>query len=394
MKRLLTALLALCLLLSLSACKEEPTTQETAPTPEAFVDEFVDRLFSGYYDKDAMYAYEDLSAYMKLGQYKGISYPEDPYIQTTVSDEAFEDYMNCFLLQNFLTDEQYSTVESGKVKKYDVCTISYRGYLDGEYMEGASAEEQKVLVGSHVLIPGFEEALIGAELGKQTEFEVTTSPYYAKIGLNGKTLRFEVTVSEISRPLLIPELNLESVNALYGTSFATKELFVESVRALRNQEQEALAADRIRWYLQVKLLESSTVTDLPKKELEHYVQHYTDYHAQGMQEGESFESYCEEMLGMTYEKFMESANLYAQEAVKTDLFSYQIVKNENLEVTPEQVTMLIWGLFENSAGSFDTVQDFLTAYLDIYGPFYFTNQLKHEATCQFLVENATRTAAS
>lgn len=388
-QRFLCLLLVFLMILPLASCKEEPETTTAVMTDAQAVERYINRLKDGYFAEQRLYDYEDLSVYLEVGKYLGLEYKDDPYLSTTITDERLQDYITQVLVTNVVTDEDYTELTEGVVQKFDVVTLTYKGYVNGEYEEEASAENQTLLVGSHNYIPGFEEGLVGAAVGKEFELTLNTSPYYPTVDFAGKEMRFEVTVLKIQRPE-IPELNIDTLNEVFSTQFESEEIFRQAVRLIKDEEQATLAYERLTWYLELQVLNGCTLKDLPQKELEHYATHYVKYYAQFVPEGSTMEAFCQENMGISYDTFLENANLYAQEAVKTELMILSIAKKEGLNYTDEQLQNLIYGLYEQSQGSFSSMESFIDGYVDIYGPYYFPHQILQALVREKLHETAIK----
>ena len=131
---------------------------------------------------------------------------------------------------------QQATMKSvkRKSKKKDIANIDFKGFIDGEAFEGGEAKGHKLTLGSGQMIPGFEEAIIGAKAGEELEIEVTFPEDYQKEELAGKPAKFEIKVNEVEEPQL-PELN-EEFFTKFGVEASDEEGFRAEVRT--NMERE------------------------------------------------------------------------------------------------------------------------------------------------------------
>lgn len=103
----------------------------------------------------------------------------------------------------------------------DVLVIDFVGRIDGKEFQGGSAEGHYARLGAGMLIPGFEDQLVGAEVGQTREVNVTFPAEYPRRELAGKPAAFEVKVKELRevKPAAIDDalarsLGLESLEAL------------------------------------------------------------------------------------------------------------------------------------------------------------------------------------
>lgn len=95
----------------------------------------------------------------------------------------------------------------------DRLTINFVGTIDGEAFDGGTAENYSVELGEENLIAGFEEGLVGVNVGETRSLDLTFPDPYHDQNLAGKPVRFEVTVTAISAPVcrkLMPNLSKHS----------------------------------------------------------------------------------------------------------------------------------------------------------------------------------------
>ena len=103
---------------------------------------------------------------VKLGQYKGV---EVDKIDVTVSDEEVEAEIEKEREKNARTVE----VTDRAVKDGDTVSLDFEGFVDGVAFEGGKGENHPLTIGSGAFIPGFEEQLVGTEIGADVEVNVT-----------------------------------------------------------------------------------------------------------------------------------------------------------------------------------------------------------------------------
>ena len=134
-----------------------------------------------------------------LGQYKGV---EVEKADTTATDEEVAAELDKEREANSRT----ITVDDRAVQDGDMTVIDFEGFVDGEAFEGGKGTDYPLTIGSGAFIPGFEEKLIGAEIGKEVEVDVTFPEEYHAKELAGKPAVFKCTVKEIKVKEL-PELD-------------------------------------------------------------------------------------------------------------------------------------------------------------------------------------------
>ncbi len=124
-----------------------------------------------------------------------------------VSDDTVQSYIDSFA-SNYATTE---TVTEGTVEEGDYIYISYVGTIDGETFDGGSTEGTYITLGSSGYIDGFDDGLIGAEIGDTVELNLTFPDTYSNEDLAGQDVVFTVTIysKEVST---VPDVTDEFVS--------------------------------------------------------------------------------------------------------------------------------------------------------------------------------------
>jgi len=147
------------------------------------------------------------------------------------------------------------------VKDGDRVTIDFEGFVDGEAFEGGRAEGYSVVIGSDSMIPGFETGIIGAELDKPTEINVTFPADYNHAPLAGKDTLFKITVKlvEEGQPHPLDDAFVEKFGIKEGGIDALKKDIKENMSSMLERQLSSMNREKIF----SKLLEKNPV-DLPK----------------------------------------------------------------------------------------------------------------------------------
>lgn len=182
----------------------------------------------------------DYNEYIKLGKYKGIEVKVDI---PEIAEEDIDAYIQMDLNNNGVAA---TNVTDRTVRFADTVSIDFVGYHNGEPFDGGSAEGYDLTIGSKAFIDGFEEQLIGAELGKEIDVNVVFPDNYGNATLAGEPAVFKVKVNDIKHF----EITEEFLNATMG--FDNKEAYRESIRqamiayntdiATRQQENDVYTA--------------------------------------------------------------------------------------------------------------------------------------------------------
>jgi trigger factor len=136
--------------------------------------------------------------------------------------------------------KRYEDREDRAAEESDQVVVSFAGFLDGEPAEGTAADDVELILGSGRMIPGFEDALLGAKAGEERSFDVTFPEDYGNDTLKGKVVRFDASVSAVREPVL-PVVDAELFSEL-GVEDDSLETFRTEVR--ENMERELETACR------------------------------------------------------------------------------------------------------------------------------------------------------
>ncbi len=272
------------------------------------------------------YMANDLTGYIKLGQYEGLSVTKASPVLT---DEEFENEI-LYLLENYA---EYEQITDRNVMEGDVVLADYSGYRDGVQFGGGTATGQSITAASGTgYIEGFAEAFIGQTPGKEFSFDVTfPDPYPNNPDLAGVEVTFVCTVHSIQgTELITPELNDEFVqkNFGYNTVDDFRILYRESVA-----EQKAYMVESNMYAdLWNQIVEGAEVTAYPEEEVQRvYNERRAVYESYADYYGSTYEQILSDFFGITDEDLQEESRSY----VKEDLVMYQLMKETGVEITDE-----------------------------------------------------------
>ncbi|MDE7001962.1 MAG: trigger factor [Lachnospiraceae bacterium] len=262
-----------------------------------------------------------------LGKYKGV---EVEKTDVAVTDEEIDAAIDRERENNART----ISVEDRAVKDGDMTVIDYEGFVDGEGFEGGKGEAYPLTIGSGTFIPGFEEQLIGAELDKEVEVNVTFPEDYQASELAGKPAVFKCTVKEI-REKELPELDDEFASEV--SEFDTLAEYREDVKKnlTEQKEAEAMAAKEEKV---VEAIIADAQMDIPEAMLATQQRSMADDFAQRIRmQGITIDQYFQ-FTGLTREAFLEQLKPQAEERIKSRLVLEAVAKAENLEASDEEYT--------------------------------------------------------
>lgn len=262
---------------------------------------------------------------VEIETYKGIKIPEFVY---TVSDADVDKDIEETRLR-LAKDEE---VIDRAAQMTDTVNIDFTGKMDGKEFEGGTAQGYDLTLGSHQFIPGFEEGVVGMNIGETKDVPVTFPEDYQAEELKGKEAVFTVTLHKITGKVL-PELDEEFAKKMGSDS-------VDAYRAKVKERLERNAASR-----SLNETENSIVTEIAKgakaeipqamidKQNEFALQRL-EYNL--MYQGIRLDDYLK-YLNTTREAYMHTFDEESKRTVLHQLIVEKIIKLENIEATQEEI---------------------------------------------------------
>ena len=261
---------------------------------------------------------------VKLGKYKGVKIDR---IDTEVTDEEVDAEID----RERENNARNITVEDRPVKDGDITTLDFEGFVDGVAFDGGKGENYPLTIGSGAFIPGFEEQLVGAQIGEEVEVKVTFPEDYQADNLKGKDAVFKCTVKEIKEKVL-PDLDDEFASEV--SEFDTLAEYREDVKKNLAEKKEK-DAKNAREEAAVNAVVEGAEMEIPEAMLETQQRQMVDEFAQRItMQGMSMEQYFQ-FTGTSYERMVEQLKPQAEERIKSRLVLEAVAKAENLEATEE-----------------------------------------------------------
>ncbi len=264
---------------------------------------------------------------VELGQYKGI---EIEKVVHNVTDEDVDNEIKKIQDKNSRMIE----VTDRPVKDGDTLTIDYAGFTGDVQFEGGTAQNQTLVIGSKTFIPGFEEQLIGKNIGEEVEVNVTFPEEYHSEDLKGKDAVFKVTVHEIKEKEL-PALDDEFAKDV--SEFDT----LDELKADTRKKLEADAKEKERMENGNKVIEK-IVNDSNVEVPEVLVEREIDYQARNYEQQFRMQGFAgkevEDLINNLVNQYKENYKEQAVLNVKTDLVMSAIIEKENIAATEEELT--------------------------------------------------------
>lgn len=214
------------------------------------------------------------------------------------------------------------------VKEGDLINLDYSGSVDGVKFDGGTAEDQELTIGSHTFIEGFEEQMIGMNIGETKDINVTFPKEYHSKDLAGKPAVFNVKVLGI-REKELPALDDEFAKEISecNTLDEYKKQVKERLTNEKNAQAEHEAVDKL-----IDTIVGGVELKVPAKMVDRQLDYIVrDMNNRLSSQGITLEAYLG-YLNTTEEKFREERRKDAEASVKTSLVLEEIVSKENITV--------------------------------------------------------------
>ena len=262
-----------------------------------------------------------------LGQYKGVKVDKADL-------EVTEEEVTAEIDKERDKNSRTVDVTDRAVKDGDIATIDFEGFMDGVAFEGGKGSDYPLTIGSHAFIPGFEEELIGAQIGVETEVNVTFPEDYQAEELAGKPAVFKCTVKRLQEKQL-PELDEDFVGEVSEESDTVEEYREEIRKKLekrKTDEAKAVKEDAV-----VDAIIADAKMDIPEAMIETQQRQMVQDYAQRMQsQGISMEQYMQ-FTGMTGEMLLEQVKPQVMKKIQSRLVLEAVAAAEGIQVTEEEI---------------------------------------------------------
>lgn len=261
-----------------------------------------------------------------LGQYKGVEIPKK---EVTVSEEEIMADIDREREQN----ARDLDVDDRPVKDKDRIKLDFDGTVDGERFDGGKAEDFDLTIGSGSFIPGFEDQIIGKNIGEEFDVNVTFPEDYHAEALKGKPAVFRCKVNSISEHQ-VPELDDDFVQDV--SEFDTVEEYKADVeKKIRERKEKALKSENESAAVRAALKNASM--DIPDAMVEEQAQTLVNEFAQRIQsQGMNMQQYMQ-ITGMNEQTLAQQMKPQALERIQNSLLLEAVAKAENVEISDERL---------------------------------------------------------
>ena len=285
-------------------------------------------------NKTILFSSVDFDKALTLAEYKGITLD-------TSSNEYGEFYDNV-IISDIKNNSLYIKKTEGTVSEGDIANIDYVGKKDGVAFEGGTDEGYDLEIGSNSFIEGFESGLIGAEIGKTIDLNLTFPEDYGNEELNGADVVFTVTVNSVQTTD-----GVEPKDIYEDLGYKTLKEYENDVK---ERATENYFLDLVRSKSEIKEYPDEDVKTLKTQIKDALNNNFTSYY------GMSLESYLTQN-GMTMIDFENNLlNNQVKPLIAETMPLYAILDKEGVKITDEDIETKLQELvkeYESSGTSVD-----------------------------------------
>lgn len=266
-----------------------------------------------------------------LGEYKGVEYTEK---KTEVTSDMVQSKVD-ELRTNFSTSEE---ITSGAVQSGDQVNIEFDGTVDGVAFEGGSTNGQgyDLTLGSGGMIPGFEDGIIGHNVGESFDINVTFPENYGKEDLNGKAAVFAIKINSASRTVL-PEYTDEFVAS--NTDAASKAEYEANTKASLEEYYATSDKNANRTTVMTTIIDNTKIDKYPEQEMKQLVDKTVkSVEDEGKASGYDLATYVTAVYGMqSEESFKSYVSSMVEDYLKEKIVVCAIAKAENITINDDDI---------------------------------------------------------
>ena len=308
-----------------------------------------------------------------LGEYKGVEVKKE---KTEVTDEQVDAKVE----EERSKQATEVAVEGRAVAEGDTVNLDYAGTVDGVAFAGGTAEGQTLKIGSHTFIPGFEEQMVGMNIGEEKDLDVTFPEEYHAKELAGKKAVFHVKVNGITETQL-PALDDDFAKDI--SEFDTLEEYKADIRA----KLEAQAAERDQNAFTNAVIEkviANATVEIPEAMIERQIDSMMrDFEYRLASQGLKLADFMK-YTGQDEKAFRANYRDQAEKSVRAHLVLEAVEKAEAIDATEEQIDAQIAQFAPQSGKSVEELKQTLTE----ADREYFKADAIRDNAIKFLCDNA------
>ncbi|MDD2956554.1 MAG: trigger factor [Oscillospiraceae bacterium] len=285
-----------------------------------------------------------------LGEYKGLSAVKE---EAKVTDAMVDAEIDRLKERN----ARVITVEDRPAADGDQTVIDFEGFVDGVPFEGGKGEKFDLTLGSGQFIPGFEEQIVGKNIGEEFDVNVTFPEDYQAAELAGKAAVFKCKLHELKAkeyPAIDDEFakDVSDFDTLAELRDDFNKKLTEAAEKRAQEDFENKLIDKI-----VEGMQAEIPPCMIDNKMEELVKDF-DYRLQA--QGMNLETYLK-YTGSGMDAFKQNFAPQAERQVKIRLALEKIVEQEGLKATDEEVEAKYAKMAETYGMEAEKIKQFVPA---------------------------------
>ena len=282
---------------------------------------------------------------IEIGKYKGLKAEK---VIAKVAKSEVDAQINAMAERN----ARMVAVEDRAAAIGDTVTIDFEGFCDGVAFDGGKAEGHALELGSGQFIPGFEDQIVGKNIGEEFDVNVTFPTEYGAANLAGKDATFKCKLHEI-KVRELPEIDDEFAKDV--SEFDTLKELKADLKAKALERKQKAAEEEVENDL-VEQIVSSIKGDIPEAMFENRLNQSVEEFAYRLQsQGLDLDTYLK-YTNATIDEFKNSFRPQAESQVKFRLALEKIVELEKIEATEEDINAQIEKMAEQYGMEADKIR--------------------------------------
>lgn len=272
----------------------------------------------------------DLYPTVELGDYKGLSLPNNAH--PTVTDDDVNNEINKYLrFQKKVVDKTDGTLQKG-----DIAVFDFEGFKDGVAFAGGNAKNFELEIGSNQFVPGFEDQMVGMKIGETRELNITFPADYAAKELAGAKTVFKVTLNGI-KTQEVPALDEAFVEKQNIPNIKTVDEFKAYVKQQLQAQYDTNYKDVVNRDIVNDVVALAKISHVPASMVNTEKNRIKQmFESQMSQKGLNLEQYLK-LVNMSDADFDAKLTEDATNSLKYALAIEKIAEQENIEVTDDDV---------------------------------------------------------
>ncbi len=249
------------------------------------------------------------------------------------------------------------TVEDRAAENGDIVEIDFDGSVDGVPFDGGKAENYELTLGAGQFIPGFEDQVVGHNVGDEFDVNVTFPEDYHAEALKGKAAVFKIKLHEIKHKEL-PEVDDEFVKDVseFDTLAEYRKSIEEDLTKRRTEAADAEVENQV-----VEAVIAKTQAEIPDEMVENETDEMINSFAYRLQsQGLNLETYLK-YTNMTTDTLREQYKEAAARQVRLRLGLEKIAQLEEIKPTEEETAAEYARLAEEYGMPEDNVKNLISA---------------------------------